>query len=59
MLFRSAEQPLLDEVLDEVLAGVELMQRLGLERAGNRLNGFIAPAAAKLAESSAPEPPAA
>jgi len=42
-----------------VLAGVELIQRLGMERAGNRLNGFIAPAAVKLAESSAPEPPAA
>ncbi|MFM8974311.1 MAG: aminoacyl-tRNA hydrolase [Vulcanococcus sp.] len=57
--FSPAEQPLLDEVLDEVLAGVELIQRLGMERAGNRLNGFIAPAAVKLAESSAPEPPAA
>ena len=34
------------------------MQRLGLERAGNRLNGFIAPTAAKLMESAAvPEPP--
>ena len=56
--FSSAEQPLLDEVLDEVLEGVALMQRLGLERAGNRLNGFIAPTAAKLMESAAvPEPP--
>jgi PTH1 family peptidyl-tRNA hydrolase len=57
--FSPAEQPLLDEVLDEVLAGVALIQRLGLERAGNRLNGFLAPTAAKLAPSSAPEPPAA
>ena len=56
--FSPAEQPLLDEVLDEVLEGVALMQRLGLERAGNRLNGFMAPTAAKLMESAAvPEPP--
>jgi PTH1 family peptidyl-tRNA hydrolase len=56
--FSPAEQPLLDEVLDEVLEGVALMQRLGLERAGHRLNGFIAPTAAKLTESAAvPEPP--
>ena len=43
--FSPAEQP----ALDEVLAGIDLIQRLGLERAGNRLNGFVAPAAAKLA----------
>jgi len=49
--FSVAEQPLLDEVLDEVLAGIDLIQRLGLERAGNRLNGFLAPAAAKLVEA--------
>ena len=56
--FSPAEQPLLEEVLDEVLEGVALMQRLGLERAGNRLNGFIAPTAAKLMESAAvPESP--
>jgi PTH1 family peptidyl-tRNA hydrolase len=42
----------LDEVLDEVLAGLSLIQRLGYERAGNRLNGFIAPAAAKMLEAS-------
>ena len=47
--FSPAEQPAVDEVLDEVLAGIDLIQRLGLERAGNRLNGFVAPAAAKLA----------
>ena len=49
--FASAEQPVLDEVLEEVLAGVDLIQRLGFERGGNRLNGFAAPAAAKLAEA--------
>jgi PTH1 family peptidyl-tRNA hydrolase len=49
--FAPAEQPVLDEVLEEVLQGVELIQRLGFERAGNRLNGFVAPAAAKLAEA--------
>ncbi len=50
--FAAAEQPVLDQVLAEVLAGVDLIQRLGFERAGNRLNGFVAPAAAKLAEAS-------
>lgn len=49
--FAVVEQPVLDEVLEEVLQGIDLMQRLGLERAGNRLNGFVAPAAAKLAEA--------
>jgi PTH1 family peptidyl-tRNA hydrolase len=38
-------------VLAEVLQGVDLIQRLGFERAGNRLNGFVAPAAAKLVEA--------
>lgn len=38
--FTPAEQPLLEEVLREVEAGIGLIQRLGLERAGNRLNGF-------------------
>ncbi|CAK6698518.1 aminoacyl-tRNA hydrolase [Synechococcus sp. CBW1107] len=50
--FAPAEQPVLDQVLEEVLAGIDLIQRLGFERAGNRLNGFVAPAAAKLAEPS-------
>jgi PTH1 family peptidyl-tRNA hydrolase len=50
--FAAAEQPVLDQVLAEVLAGVDLIQRLGFERAGNRLNGFVAPAAAKLAAAS-------
>jgi PTH1 family peptidyl-tRNA hydrolase len=49
--FVPAEQPVLDQVLEEVLQGVDLIQRLGFERAGNRLNGFVAPAAAKLVEA--------
>ena len=48
--FAAAEQPVLDEVIDEVLSGLDLIQRLGFERAGNRLNGFVAPSAAKLVE---------
>jgi PTH1 family peptidyl-tRNA hydrolase len=38
--FSAAEQPLLQAVLTEVEAGIGLIQRLGLERAGNRLNSF-------------------
>ena len=38
--FSSGERPLLNDVLTEVEAGIGLIQRLGLERAGNRLNGF-------------------
>lgn len=38
--FEPAEQPLLESVLAEVEAGIDLIQRLGLERAGNRLNSF-------------------
>ena len=38
--FNQSEQPLLKEVLDEVLRGIDLIQRQGLERAGNRLNGL-------------------
>ena len=48
--FAAAEQPVLDEVIDEVLSGLDLIQRLGFERAGNKLNGFVAPSAAKLVE---------
>ena len=48
--FAVAEQPVLEEVIDEVLAGLDLIQHLGFERAGNRLNGFVAPSAAKLVE---------
>jgi len=40
--FSAAERPVLEEVLQEVEAGIELIRRLGLERAGNRLNGFRA-----------------
>jgi peptidyl-tRNA hydrolase, PTH1 family len=40
--FSAAEKPVLEEVLQEVEAGIELIRRLGLERAGNRLNGFRA-----------------
>ena len=38
--FSPAEQPTLDAVLTEVESGFGLIQRLGVERAGNRLNGF-------------------
>ena len=38
--FSAAEQPLLEAVLTEVEAGIGLIQRLGLERAGNRHNSF-------------------
>ena len=37
--FHKNEQPMLDAVLDEVLRGLDLIHRQGLERAGNRLNG--------------------
>jgi PTH1 family peptidyl-tRNA hydrolase len=49
--FQASEQPILQEVLEEVGAGIGLIQRLGLERAANRLNSFVAPSAAKLVES--------
>jgi peptidyl-tRNA hydrolase, PTH1 family len=38
--FSPAEQPVLERVLAEVEAGIALIQRLGLERAANRLNAF-------------------
>jgi PTH1 family peptidyl-tRNA hydrolase len=38
--FSAAERPLLEAVLSEVVAGIELIRRSGLERAGNRLNSF-------------------
>jgi PTH1 family peptidyl-tRNA hydrolase len=38
--FETAEQPLLRQVLEEVLDGVMLIRRQGYERAGNRLNSF-------------------
>ena len=39
--FSPAEQPLLDQVLAEVEAGIGLIQRQGLVRAANRINGFV------------------
>ena len=44
--FSPAEQPLLEAVLREVEAGIGLIQRQGVERAGNRLNSFQAAVAA-------------
>jgi PTH1 family peptidyl-tRNA hydrolase len=38
--FSRDEQPLLEAVLEEVIAGIDLIQRQGLVLAGNRLNGF-------------------
>jgi len=46
-------------VLAEVGAGIDLIQRLGLERAANRLNSFGAPSAAKLVDAGAPAKPQA
>ena len=39
--FAAEEQPLLQAVLAEVEDGIGLIQRLGLERAANRLNSFL------------------
>jgi peptidyl-tRNA hydrolase, PTH1 family len=49
--FSAAEKPVLEEVLQEVEAGIDLIRRLGVERAGNRLNGFRASLAAGCGES--------
>ena len=38
--FQQVEQPLLKKVLEEVLRGMDLIQRQGLDRAGNQLNGL-------------------
>ena len=38
--FSAAERPALEAVLDEVAAGIDLIRRQGIERAGNRLNAF-------------------
>lgn len=38
--FQPAELPLLEAVLAETVAGVDLIRRQGYERAGNRLNSF-------------------
>lgn len=40
--FCAAERPVLERVLEEVETGIDWIRRLGLERAGNRLNGFRA-----------------
>jgi PTH1 family peptidyl-tRNA hydrolase len=39
--FSADEQPLLAQVLSEVEAGIGLIQRQGLTRAANRINGFV------------------
>jgi hypothetical protein len=57
--FQAAEQPILAEVLAEVISGIDLIQRFGLERAANRLNSFVAPSAAKLVGAGAPANPQA
>ena len=44
--FSAEERPLLEAVLAEVVAGIDLIRRSGLERSGNRLNSFRAVAAA-------------
>ena len=38
--FGADEVPLVDKVIDEVLIGLDLIQRQGPERAGNRLNAY-------------------
>ena len=38
--FHNAERSLLDQVLQEVEHGIDLIQRQGIERAGNRINSF-------------------
>ena len=44
--FNRAEEPLLQEVLREVVSGLDRIQRQGLDRAGNAINGVnLAPAA--------------
>jgi PTH1 family peptidyl-tRNA hydrolase len=40
--FTAAETAALEAVLEEALAGVDLIRRQGLEKAGNRLNSFRA-----------------
>jgi len=38
--FNGAEHGVLDQVLREVCSGIEVIQKDGIEKAGNRLNGF-------------------
>lgn len=40
--FSASDLPVLERVLEEVEAGIDLIRRLGLERAANRLNSFRA-----------------
>ncbi|MEY4353901.1 MAG: hypothetical protein RLZZ609_2142 [Cyanobacteriota bacterium] len=40
--FSASEQPILAQVLKEVVGGVALIRQQGVERAGNRLNSFRA-----------------
>ncbi len=44
--FAAEERLVLEAVLEEVVAGIVLLRRVGLERAGNRLNGFRPPSPA-------------
>jgi PTH1 family peptidyl-tRNA hydrolase len=50
--FAAAERPVLEAVLHEVVAGVDLLRRQGMERAGNRLNSFRGPLPATSAPTS-------
>ncbi|MEB3254770.1 MAG: aminoacyl-tRNA hydrolase [Synechococcaceae cyanobacterium] len=50
--FAAEERPVLEAVLDEVVDGIDRIRRLGIERAGNRLNSFRAPLPAGLAPAS-------
>lgn len=43
--FSAAERPALEAVLEEVIAGIDLLRRLGVGAAGNRINAFRLPAA--------------
>ncbi len=38
--FRKEEMPLLEKVLEEVIIGLNLIQDVGIEKAGNRVNSF-------------------
>lgn len=49
--FTAAERPVLEAVLDEVVAGIGLIRRQGIERAGNRLNAFRGEAAGAATEA--------
>ena len=38
--FTSKEMPMVNDVLNEVIEGLDLLQKLGIERAGNHLNSY-------------------